>query len=77
MIQNQTQAEKQIIEQGYQALVDALGVANTIRFLQHINPGKGNYTEERRKLIENLTLEDIRKMPTKEDDLSRYDEVIY
>ena len=38
---NKTQQE--IVRQGYQALVDALGVVDTILFIQHFSPGQGNY----------------------------------
>lgn len=40
-------SQREIIQRGYQALVDALGAVNTIRFIQHFSPGRGTYTDER------------------------------
>ncbi|MGL4883065.1 MAG: hypothetical protein ACRC8K_18705 [Waterburya sp.] len=37
--------QNEIIEQGYKALVDSLGVVDAIRFIQHFSPGKGDYTD--------------------------------
>lgn len=67
--------QNQIIEQGYQALVNSLGVVDAIRFVQHFNPGYGNYTAERhqwldRKSIDDL-LEDIEQLGQNDDDLDR------
>ncbi|MEO1691660.1 MAG: hypothetical protein AAFR63_09070 [Cyanobacteria bacterium J06631_6] len=64
--------QNQIIEQGYQALVNSLGVVDAIRFVQHFNPGYGNYTAERhqwldRKSIDDL-LEDIEQLGQNDDD---------
>ncbi|NJL29114.1 MAG: hypothetical protein HC897_15135 [Thermoanaerobaculia bacterium] len=36
---------------GFEALVDALGWLNAIRFLHQYDPGSGNYTEERKDLL--------------------------
>jgi hypothetical protein len=36
-----------------------LGIADTIRFLNQFTTGFGNYTEEREKLFEKMSLEDI------------------
>jgi hypothetical protein len=52
-------SQREIIQKGYQALVDALGTVNTIRFIQHFSPGQGNYTEERHQWLDNLTPEEI------------------
>lgn len=67
--------QNQIIEQGYQALVNSLGVVDAIRFVQHFNPGYGNYTAERhqwldRKSIDDL-LEDIEQLGQNDDDRDR------
>ena len=65
--------QNQIISQGYKALVDSLGVVDAIRFVQHFNPGYGNYTAERhqwldRKSIDDV-LEDIEQLGPNDDDL--------
>ncbi|MEM7647910.1 MAG: hypothetical protein AAF283_01940 [Cyanobacteria bacterium P01_A01_bin.70] len=73
----------EVIQKGYQALVDALGVADAARFIQHFSPGQGNYTEERRQLLGSLTLEDtLAQMQQAQvemratENLSQYGEVI-
>ena len=43
------------------ALNKALGIANTIRFLSQFTTGYGNYTEEKEKIFENMSLKDIVK----------------
>ena len=44
---------------GFQALVDALGVVDAIRFLQQYDPGHGDYTKERHQWLEPLTMDDF------------------
>jgi hypothetical protein len=51
--------QNEIIEQGYQALVDSLGVVDAIRFIQHFSPGEGNYTEERHQWLKQKSLDDV------------------
>jgi hypothetical protein len=53
---------------GYQALVKELGQLDTIRFLQEMGWGSGDYTKERQESLKNLTraefwqdIEEIRK----------------
>lgn len=36
---------------GFQALTEALGWVNAVRFLRLYDPGSGNYTEERKTLL--------------------------
>lgn len=68
----------EIIKQGYDALINSLGVADTIRFIQYFNPGKGDYTKERHQWIDKKTLadvlEEIEELP--EEDTNQYDEII-
>ena len=70
--------QNQIIEQGYKALVDSLGVVDAIRFIQHFSPGQGDYTKERHQWLEqkslNDVLQDIDKF--KQNDLHKYQEII-
>lgn len=40
-------------------LVREMGVVDTIRFLNQFSVGYGNYTEERRKIVDSMTLDDI------------------
>ncbi len=48
-----------ITHQAIGLLSKELGVANTIRFISQFTTGHGNYTEERRELLKDLSLEDI------------------
>lgn len=53
-------------EKGYQILVNHLGQSDAIRFLQQMGWGQGDYTQERRNVLESVTreefLEDLRKI---------------
>ena len=40
-------------------LIKEIGVVDTIRFINQFTTGHGNYTEERRKMVDNMTLEEI------------------
>jgi hypothetical protein len=42
-------------------LARELGVPDTLRFFSQLGVGAGNYTEERRQLFADLTLEEYRK----------------
>ncbi|NEP79232.1 MAG: hypothetical protein F6K17_20035 [Okeania sp. SIO3C4] len=44
---------------GYQILVDNLGQINTIRFLQQVGWGYGDYTKEREELLKGVTREEF------------------
>ena len=48
-----------IDEEALQLLMRELGVANTARFIQQFTTGTGNYTEERKELLEGWTLDDV------------------
>ncbi|PNW39884.1 UNVERIFIED_CONTAM: hypothetical protein BEN50_01720 [Euhalothece sp. KZN 001] len=49
----------EIRQQGYQALVDRLGAVNAIRFLQDVGGGSGDYTQERKEIINQVTREEL------------------
>ena len=70
--------QNEIIEQGYKALVDSLGVVDAIRFIQHFSPGKGNYTEERHQWLEQKSLDDVFQDIGQlgKDDLNQYQKII-
>ncbi len=44
--------------EGWRALTERLGASGAIRFLMQYDPGHGDYTEERRTLFADLTLDD-------------------
>lgn len=46
-------------EKGYQALTSQLGQVDTIRFLQQMGWGSGNYTQERQTLLDSVTREEF------------------
>lgn len=50
----------EIRQQGYKALINALGVAGTLRFLQQLGVGYGDYTKERHQWLDQLTMDDFR-----------------
>jgi len=73
-----TKTQQEIVRQGYQALVNALGIVDTIRFIQHFSPGQGDYTQERYERLDRTSLQDILTLMRqhREDDRDRYDEII-
>jgi hypothetical protein len=70
--------QQEIIRQGYKALVDSLGVADTIRFIQYFSPGKGDYTKDRHQWLDKLSLEDViaEMKQRREDEPNQYEEII-
>ena len=48
-----------IREAGIHVLMKALGPANAIRFLQQFDPGHGDYTAERHKIIGNPSIDKL------------------
>ncbi len=46
-------------QQGNKALIDALGIVGTIKFLQQLEAGYGDYTKERHQWLDNLTFDDF------------------
>lgn len=44
---------------GWKALIDSLGLAEATRFLLQYQKGSGNYTVKRKKLLKNVTINDI------------------
>jgi hypothetical protein len=51
-------SDYEIRREGWKALTECLGIAGAIRFLAQYDSGRGDYTQERRELFANLTLED-------------------
>jgi len=44
---------------GWKALIDSLGLAEATRFLLQYQQGSGNYTKERKKKVDKITIKDI------------------
>ncbi|AOY80592.1 MAG: hypothetical protein F6J94_24720 [Moorea sp. SIO1F2] len=58
-------------QKGYYALVKELGQVDTIRFLQDVGWGFGDYTQERQQSLKNVTRsdfwQDIQEIRAKKD----------
>jgi hypothetical protein len=48
-----------LTQRATEALIRELGVVDTIRFLNQFRAGSGNYTAEREKLFQGLSVNDI------------------
>jgi len=46
-------------EKATNILIKEIGVVDTIRFINQFTTGHGNYTEERRNMVDTMTLEEI------------------
>lgn len=49
----------EITEDALRLLYKELGVVNTMRFINQFTTGYGDYTEERKQLFANMTLEEL------------------
>jgi hypothetical protein len=49
----------QIRMEGWKALTDALGAAGAMRFMMQYDPGYGDYTQERREIFADLTIDTL------------------
>ncbi|MBW4550012.1 MAG: hypothetical protein KME35_02665 [Aphanocapsa sp. GSE-SYN-MK-11-07L] len=71
--------QNEVLDSGYKALVNALGVVDAIRFIQHFSPGYGDYTKERHQWLDKLSMNDflaeMRKHKTN-DDADNFEEII-
>ena len=59
MISLKIKSLNEINAEAIQLLARELGVANTARFIRQFSTGSGNYTEERKLLFENESLDDL------------------
>jgi len=49
----------ELYRKGFQALIDALGYVDAIRFIRQFDSGSGDYTEERHQWLDNVTMDEI------------------
>jgi hypothetical protein len=49
----------ELYRKGFQALIDALGYAEAIRFIRLFDKGSGDYTQERHQWLDELTMDEI------------------
>jgi hypothetical protein len=54
-------SERDLVDQGIRALVDALGYSGAARFLRHFSKGNGDYLEIQKKLFKGMRLDQIYK----------------
>ena len=70
--------QQEIVRQGYQVLIASLGVVDALRFIQHFNPGQGDYTHDRQTWLDQTSIDDIltaiQQHPN--HDLDQYEEII-
>ncbi len=59
MIAIQRQSLNEISLEAIHILCHQLGIVNTLRFLSQFTTGFGNYTEERKELFKDVTLDEI------------------
>jgi hypothetical protein len=62
-----TMTGEQIRLRGLAALRRELGRAGLARFLQHFEPGQGDYTRRRSELLADLTMGELRKRAAKNE----------
>jgi hypothetical protein len=53
-------------------LIERIGAADTVRFLGQFGTGSGNYTEERRTMVEQTSLADILQAVERQRELSGF-----
>jgi tagatose-1,6-bisphosphate aldolase len=51
----------EIKQKGWDALVKELGYAGATKFMLLYEPGRGNYTRERKDILKDITIEKMRK----------------
>lgn len=59
MKKNSATELNEISREGFEALVDRLGMADALRFIQFCGGGRGDYTRDRHKWLDQLSIEDI------------------
>jgi hypothetical protein len=55
----QMKALAEITQEATRVLCKEIGVVNTVRFINQFTIGYGNYTEERKQLFKDMSLNDI------------------
>lgn len=55
----ETRPLAEITQEAIQVLFREIGVVSTVRFINQYTTGYGNYTEERRELFADQTLDDL------------------
>ena len=73
-----TKTQQEIVRLGYKALINSLGVVDSIRFIQYFSQGQGDYTKERHQWLDNTSLEELFQLMKQhpESHNTQYDEII-
>ena len=50
---------RELRQAGWEALVNALGLVDAMRFINEYDPGRGDYTAERSAIIGNPSLDEV------------------
>lgn len=56
MKRNSRRASPGVLREGFEALVERLGQTDALRFIEHYQSGRGDYTKERRQLFPGETV---------------------
>ena len=54
--------DEKLIKEGYQALIERLGISGFIKFMELIESKRGNWAEEREKVLKKYNEMDIREL---------------
>jgi hypothetical protein len=54
-------SERELVDNGIRALVDALGYSGAARFLRHFSKGNGDYLQIQQKVFKGMRLDQIYK----------------
>lgn len=55
----QTLEPYSVKKRGMEALTRELGAAGMVQFMQQFSPGRGDYSKDRRKLLDGLSVDDV------------------
>ena len=58
-VNTRAMTQPEIRREGFQALLDRLGPAGTIRFLRQYDPGRGDYTKDRHEWLDSVDDEEV------------------
>lgn len=61
MMVRKTMTLQELRREGLQALLDRLGPADAIRFLQSYDAGRGDYTRDRHQWLKEVTVCDVKR----------------
>ena len=54
-------SDRDLVDRGIRALVEALGYSGAVRFLRHFSKGEGDYLVIQEKIFKGMDLEEIYK----------------